>query len=255
MSLFDSLEMKVAMPEVPLKRSRQGLFEKLPKWSPPSPYPPDRALVLVHQGHSLVMEQSGAGMEYWMDGVGSEGFTDGMDIPKDGLWVFEGSIQGSTDYWGEHDCWLEGDFREFTEEEGEVWEADRSLQGLWDEEFERLDSLWPCAHCGEPFREHTPPKHEATTRVAVVHPSMYPSYSRFTHLNEWEPRFAHPRAGPPECPVPPAPEKVEVWGFGFRSLRVVRVKKEKTWLAPTTIPAAAASATSTWVRQKASSTR
>jgi hypothetical protein len=97
--------------------------------------PLDRALVVIHEGRADVLEHIGSGLDYLSnecmlsDEVGSlcEGLASGVYI-LDGHMVTTGPS-----YYGDYDCYFEGDFRPATKKE---WAAYLDAEYLWDE------SLW-----------------------------------------------------------------------------------------------------------------
>lgn len=52
-----------------------------------------------------------------------------VDWKFPGLWVWEGRVAGSRDYWGEYDEWTEGEVRPLTEDEAR---AIREDDAIWD---------------------------------------------------------------------------------------------------------------------------
>jgi hypothetical protein len=87
------------------------------------------ALIASDGERSLILEYVGGAMAYW---IGESGCTH-----TERLWIWEGNIATSTDYFGEHDEWLEGTFRKLTDEE---WEAREGGDDLWD------PAQWECCN-------------------------------------------------------------------------------------------------------------
>jgi hypothetical protein len=116
------------------------LIEKEPEPEPGRPVPkkgrpPDRVL-FWSDGRGLVYVQDwiGPAVSYLMeDGCGAELVKEEVaSHPFPGLWVWEGWLRTSIDYWGEHDEWLKGVVRPLDEDEyehlkldDEPWDRDR----------------------------------------------------------------------------------------------------------------------------------
>ena len=145
-------------------------YERLPRWEGAEALPPSRVLLLVAYGIGVVMEHTGDGAAYWLEGVGPDDFCTDMGMPdEDGLWVFEGTVRSYshwTDCGTEYDEEFEGDYRRMTPEEQQTWVADRgTIQALWDEEHDAIIDEWPCRHCGSTFAKH---KEHERKRIPVV---------------------------------------------------------------------------------------
>jgi hypothetical protein len=96
--------------------------------------PPDRALVVLHEGKSEVLEYIGPGLDYLADDCMLRDEIDSFCEGLSGVFILEGRmISTGPDYNGEYDAYFEGDFRVATKEE---WAAHLNGEYIWDE------SLW-----------------------------------------------------------------------------------------------------------------
>jgi hypothetical protein len=106
---------------------------------PPRKYkarcPPDRALVVIHEGRSDVLAHIGSSLDYLSEDCllidEIEACCEGM---ASGVYIWEGRmISTGPDYNGDYDSYLNGDLRPATKEE---WAAHLDGEYIWDE------SLW-----------------------------------------------------------------------------------------------------------------
>ena len=107
------------------------------------PQVPDKAVVCKVRGKAMLLYFHGTGLEYWESVAGRDGLaTDiGEDIEeKDGVFVWEGKVRAHTDYWGEHDEWLEGTSRDISDEEWELIRNDDVPP--WDKEAVAANAAW-----------------------------------------------------------------------------------------------------------------
>lgn len=96
------------------------------------PFVPSHALIVVQFGIPSILYHQGTELDYWIEGTGVEQTAEdcmGVDH-KDGIFVWSGSINSWTDYWGEYDEELtDGEVRPVTEEE---WKAFVKDEIVWD---------------------------------------------------------------------------------------------------------------------------
>lgn len=80
-------------------------------------HPKCRALVASDGEHAILLDWIGPDLDY-LNHVDSGTFHhDEWAGTKIGIWIWEGRLRSSRDYWDEHDEWLEGDFRKLTRDE------------------------------------------------------------------------------------------------------------------------------------------
>lgn len=87
----------------------------------PEPYDfkqPSKALIAADGfGEGCVLEYTGGAIDFALCEWSHRLSDIGLDDAPGGLSVWEGKMTGSVSYEGEHDAWLEGEFRELTESE------------------------------------------------------------------------------------------------------------------------------------------
>lgn len=87
---------------------------------------PSIALIASDGKRSVIMDSVGGYIDYWMSEACVYDEFDGLEA---GVWLWEGTIVGSTDYWGEYDEELAGEFRKLTKED---WDLLQGGDVLWD---------------------------------------------------------------------------------------------------------------------------
>lgn len=92
-------------------------------------HPPCRALVASDGEHGIVLDYIGPDFDYMVHVDTGAFHHDEWEGTKAGVWIWEGRLQSSTDYFGEHDEWLEGRFRALTADE---WDLHRLNDSPWD---------------------------------------------------------------------------------------------------------------------------
>ena len=91
--------------------------------------PRDRALVVSDGSKGTVLDHVGPALDYWLDNYSLDmGDWDGVDA---GVWIWEGGILSTTDYYGDHDEELVGAFRALSDVEWEEFQMDPQ-SGPWD---------------------------------------------------------------------------------------------------------------------------
>jgi hypothetical protein len=92
--------------------------------------PLSKALLIIHEGLCDVLQFIGSDLDYLQDHCGlREEFQLICDEEKSGVYIWEGSLCTSQDYFGEYDEWLDGSFRPATKEE---WKAHLDDEYPWD---------------------------------------------------------------------------------------------------------------------------
>ncbi len=81
-------------------------------------------------GHGCILSTAGPHVAHEISVIGRELSDLGLDDAPEGLSVWKGRIKTSTSYEGEVDAWLEGEFRDPTDEE---WVAIRNGECPWSE--------------------------------------------------------------------------------------------------------------------------
>jgi hypothetical protein len=149
-----------------------GYYDRIPfrKWKDPPPRPTSKALVLVYLGCGKVLEHVGDAFDFWFEGTGTgTDLFDSIGTPvegtpgsTDGMYVLEGTVR-SFSYWTdcgtEHDCELDGDFRELNDEEKTDWKEFGEME-QWSGDHFDYNGAWPCVHCERPALEHRPEHRE-----------------------------------------------------------------------------------------------
>ncbi len=107
--------------------------------------PPDRALVLVTGGKPNVIHYVGPGLDYIYEHTSFKkdlGFSD-LDHLPEGLWIWEGRLKSEETFGGDWDAYLDGEHRELTSEELEVFLDNISGEAPWDDRWwiENYDDL------------------------------------------------------------------------------------------------------------------
>lgn len=87
---------------------------------------PSLAIVASDGRRAVILDFVGGALDYWISEGGDKKSFDGVGA---GVWIWEGTVVGTRDYWGEYDERLEGDFRELTDEE---WGLLQDDDVLWD---------------------------------------------------------------------------------------------------------------------------
>ena len=88
-----------------------------------------RALVASDGRGEILIDWIGSALEYWRYCVDDNELLQDLGGAPVGISIWEGTIHGSTNYWGEYDAELVGEYRPLTDEE---WE-DYKLNGeVWD---------------------------------------------------------------------------------------------------------------------------
>lgn len=90
--------------------------------------PLDRALVVSDGRKGTVLDHIGPALDYWLENYSRDENWDGFDA---GVWIWEGGILSTQDYFGEHDEELEGTARKLTDEEWEEFQMEPTC-GPWD---------------------------------------------------------------------------------------------------------------------------
>lgn len=103
---------------------------------------PSSVVLFATDGHGAVciIDHEGPDAAYILeDSLTKKIFVDQELIPWKfpGLWVWEGRVRGSRDYWGEYDEHYEGEVRPLTEDEHR---AVREEDTLWDSNLWREDA-------------------------------------------------------------------------------------------------------------------
>lgn len=122
--------------------SRYDAIASLKESQDLEPLIPDKAVIVKVRDKSMCIYYHGTGLDYWVDGVGQQEMAEeiGNDIKEtDGVFIWSGHIGASTDYWGEHDEWLEGTARPVTDEE---WIDLITDNDPWDHEELRAHREW-----------------------------------------------------------------------------------------------------------------
>jgi hypothetical protein len=102
------------------------------EYEPPWDKRPAKALVACYFGKAELLEHQGGDIDYEIENVGRGDylFDHSMGLPpEDGIWVWEGYLHTSKDYYGDVDCYLEGEYRKATEEE---WQRHLKEEYIWD---------------------------------------------------------------------------------------------------------------------------
>lgn len=101
------------------------------EYEPPWDERPAKALVACYFGKAELLEHQGGDIDYEIECIGKNSiFEYSMGLPpEDGIWVWEGCLHTSQDYYGDVECYLEGTYRKATEEE---WQAHLSEEYVWD---------------------------------------------------------------------------------------------------------------------------
>lgn len=102
-----------------------------------------RALLVCADDQGVVLEYEGVHLAYEFGESSTQLIEEnGLRPPHDGVFIWTGKLQSSYDpYTGEHDSWLDGDFRQLTDEE---WNRLRSGKGVLEpSKFEPCD-FYPC---------------------------------------------------------------------------------------------------------------
>jgi hypothetical protein len=101
------------------------------EYEPPWDKRPAKALVACYFGKAELLEYQGSDIEIEIEAIGRDSlFEHSMGYPpEDGIWVWEGYLHTSRDYWGEVDCYLEGEYRKATEQE---WHRHLKEEYIWD---------------------------------------------------------------------------------------------------------------------------
>ena len=119
-------------------------------------WPPCQALVAFIEGTGRIIETGGENIQTHVKYVGP--LTEELgcgDPPSEGIWVFEGHLQGSgPDREGEYDSWWTGKWRTLNEEEKTEWKEFGYLEDLWTHTHVEFEDNIPCYHCGKARKEH-----------------------------------------------------------------------------------------------------
>lgn len=106
--------------------------------SPQAPLVPSKAIIVKHLGVVHCEYHHGTALEYYIDCCGLRDFAKELDHKDlvDGVYVWEGDLHSSRDYFGEYDEWLDGALRPITKEE---WKDHVNDNVPWD--YEALQKL------------------------------------------------------------------------------------------------------------------
>lgn len=94
------------------------------------PFVPSKAIIVRWLGMFHCLYYHGSALTHWIENNDFvKNASDGIE--EDGIYVWSGTVNGSTDYWGEYDEWLEGETRPITAEE---WKSFIKDELIWDKD-------------------------------------------------------------------------------------------------------------------------